>query len=284
MGCWNSTCAISGLPIMYHDRVKLIFIWASHVVPKPGSNNPISPSSPDDTWSAISLVVSGKYNDYGSIEDIEESIFVDAALQVFQNKKQSGSLKVEVDKYETNSDFNTMEEFIDMVERGRVSVKNLYKQKDDPEFAQLAFCMIKEDIWNTILKSYKRETWLAPLVYPTHDKFAHKVALLSSLKYVQMSLRDDIKFPDKPSATKFYHHEADEMLDKKFLTDPDKYALQLAKQNEIWTIYDAMYALRRAFAPPTGGGSQDSNYELHAALATTVLDICYKAISGEEDD
>lgn len=275
---------ISGLPIGYNDRVKLIFIWASNTTPKPGTNNPISPSYPDDVWSAIPLVVSGTYNDYGSIENIDDSIFVDAALQVFKRKKETNSLKIETDKYEANVDFDTMQQFIDMVERGRVSVKNLYKRSDGPEFAQLAFCMIREDVWNTIIGSYKREPWLQPLDLPTHDKFAHRIAILSGLKFIQMSLRDETMFPPKSSATKFYHHEADELLDKEFSTNPEKYALQLAKQNELWLIYDAMYVLRRAFAPPTGGGSQDFGYELHAALATTVLDICYKAISGEEDE
>jgi hypothetical protein len=94
-----------------------------NVVPKPGAN--ISPSSPDDVWSALPLVVSGKYNDYGLIESIKDSIFVDAALQVFKSKKEAGSLKIEVDKYETNSDFNTMQEFIDMVERASQCQKSI---------------------------------------------------------------------------------------------------------------------------------------------------------------
>lgn len=283
MGCWNGTCALSNLPIMYGDRVKLIFICAFNTAPIPGANHPISPSYPDDVWSALPLVVSGTYNDYGSIENVDDDIFIDAGLKVFQKLKTSGRLKIETDKYTSDVDFETMAQFADIVERGRVTVKHPYRHNDG--FLQLAFCLIREDIWNVVVKSYKPESWQPKRRSPEPREFASTLERLSSAKFVQQRLFDELRghasIFDRPD---LYASELDKELDEKFKTSVEKFSEQLDRQNEFWTIYSAMHPLRKSFAPQSGGGSQDTDFELHAALATTVLDICYKAISRYDDE
>ena len=70
MGCWNATCALTGLPITYETKVKLIFIEIPlENDPKEGDGHCYNSAF----GKPVSHPITAIYNDYGYVENIEES-------------------------------------------------------------------------------------------------------------------------------------------------------------------------------------------------------------------
>ena len=70
MGCWNGTCMISNLPIIYGDEIKLVLIRKSYSFDRlKVSGGYVYPS---DAFTPSFLPINGKYNDYGMIENVDE--------------------------------------------------------------------------------------------------------------------------------------------------------------------------------------------------------------------
>lgn len=70
MGCWNATCAISGLPIPREAPVRMVLLTQGRdqFEDKPPPAN--GTTYPDDLWRPIVWPVSGLYDEYGLIEKI----------------------------------------------------------------------------------------------------------------------------------------------------------------------------------------------------------------------
>ena len=68
MGCWNGTCAITQLPIVYEDEVVLIPLLSTGGICSHGITY-----NATDKFIPLCLPIMGTYNDYGGIENIEIS-------------------------------------------------------------------------------------------------------------------------------------------------------------------------------------------------------------------
>jgi len=72
MGCWNETCGLSGLAIGYGESVAL-------VVTRRFTQYPPDFRFPDSIFEPVGFPVYGTYDDYGSVEDVEnESQVIEA--------------------------------------------------------------------------------------------------------------------------------------------------------------------------------------------------------------
>ena len=74
MGSWNGTCGVTHLPIYSGDDVVLLFLTNGGA--KDFSNGMIYPNQ---SWSPCFFPVYGKYDDYGSVEEIDESSCITSA-------------------------------------------------------------------------------------------------------------------------------------------------------------------------------------------------------------
>lgn len=142
MGCWSSTCMISNLPISYQDEIKLIIL-------KPRNNIPsiIGCSGyvySNDLLDPAFFQLSGTYNDYGLIENIEK----DWNYELIENycKKTYGK-KIFIDR-KTEEDWDLLK-FLRGIER-----EGMKDEKDEP--INLSFVMIRKDIWDFICKKSKK--------------------------------------------------------------------------------------------------------------------------------
>lgn len=70
MGCFNVTCAVSHMPIKHGDDVVFLILEKSHKGARGEGSLGIYPT---DFWTPHMLPVYAKYNDYGSIEDWQDS-------------------------------------------------------------------------------------------------------------------------------------------------------------------------------------------------------------------
>lgn len=70
MGSWNGTCGISKMPIRYGDRVKLVLLKPTEYYKSVSTGSGFCNAA--DMYTPICLPITGEYNDYGCIEDIDE--------------------------------------------------------------------------------------------------------------------------------------------------------------------------------------------------------------------
>ena len=132
MGCWNGTCMLSNLPIRCGQKVKFVILVKNQFVDSAFELNGCC--YPTDEYKVLSPVLTGKYNDYGSIENLDKT----SAKYVKDLEKD---LRIAPDKYE---------DVMVNIERGLVTfnAKGFVKTPDQ----KVAFVMFHEEIYNSIIE------------------------------------------------------------------------------------------------------------------------------------
>lgn len=148
MGCWNGTCMISNLPIISGEKIKLV-ILKPHLGKKEITSSGFCYST--GLMSPAFLPIEGEYDDYGTIEDIVEDWNTEFVLKNFTSVYDA----LEVDKEVVNE--YTLYDICRGIERG--SLKG--KKKNSEEFIDinLAFVMIRKDIWDALCINHKGQFW-----------------------------------------------------------------------------------------------------------------------------
>ncbi len=157
MGSFTSVCAISKNYITYGDQVKVLFL---------GSNNEYGSKAP------LFFPLTGKYNDYGYIENITEDFNYD----IFKNCVNEYFLDVLPESYRQNAGINVLVDttYADSCVGMSCLPKIFAYTKKDPVFKQssyqpkkdkivyelekdngtsISFVMIKENVFNTIVEN-----------------------------------------------------------------------------------------------------------------------------------
>lgn len=107
MGCFNSVCNVTGLPITYDDEVAFCFVQQ---VQMPMYRFPCI--YPDDIWTIVSPFAFGKYNDYGDVMDRQYTDFHYKSQKLLTRiwNRQSTQNDLDIDSerrpLEKNTDYN----------------------------------------------------------------------------------------------------------------------------------------------------------------------------------
>jgi hypothetical protein len=187
MGCWNGTCMISRLPILAGERVKLIFLHSPYG--KASISGISSYCYADGILSPAFLPISGRYNDYGGIVDVDEDWNYKTIENILKNAL-GDKIKIKSDKPKENW---TLADVIYGIERGRLeyfsrpkltkSEEFFEKMIDDKAYLEspiyakmvqeikikreagptwtnvdLSFTFIREDIYNTVVDIMKNDS------------------------------------------------------------------------------------------------------------------------------
>ena len=115
MGCWNGTCMISNLPILSGDEIKLVFLHSPYGRIK-GLNNLSGYVYSTDLLRPAYFPITGRYDDYGGIEDIVKDWSYD-----FITESLKKTYKVIEVKKKIIPDF-TLEDVIKGIERKSLKV------------------------------------------------------------------------------------------------------------------------------------------------------------------
>jgi len=125
MGCWNNTCSLSGLPIREYDKVNFVII----------ANRPSMPTASGFCYSdgyaiPVSFVMTGEYDDYGGVKEVEDDLASKLFLKWFSEGVKDGSLTVvDDDYYKLNTDA-TIEQILTVFERDLVTYNTELYSKD----------------------------------------------------------------------------------------------------------------------------------------------------------
>lgn len=69
MGCWHGTCALTNLPILHRDPVRIVFLRERR---DPCGSGVVRST---DFWMPISYAIAGRYDGHGAVEDIDDTTF-----------------------------------------------------------------------------------------------------------------------------------------------------------------------------------------------------------------
>lgn len=100
MGCWNETCGLSHLPIKYKEDVRFVILFEVN------GHKRKEGIYYNDEYAPLCLPMSGKYNDYGSIENVDIELSI--TLELLKNLK----LFIKNDGY-VPYEFEDIEKFLD---------------------------------------------------------------------------------------------------------------------------------------------------------------------------
>ena len=216
MGCWNGTCMISNLPIISGEKIKLILLHSHY-----GLKSVLNTSAycyPNGILTPAFLALSGEYNDYGGIENMEEDWNYNVITKIL---KESFGEKIKTDGRITEEDW-ILEDALEGIERGNLSYFGvlesdiarkkmgeegikIYKQSkgwammDEKSKkgwedianldvskkwrnADLSFAMIRQDIWNYVCSMYRE--------LPVYDRERENKSSYGEIPYHQSLERD----------------------------------------------------------------------------------------------
>lgn len=213
MGCWNGTCGISGIGINHGTDVKVVIIKNKSYFP-----NATMFIGLEGYASPLSFVIEAKYNDYGSIENIEDNY----ALKLFM-KWYRNNLKLEkiFFKFDGREDFETdnmadiePEELFKLMERGKVFLKDkVFKYTDDFQDyvdveVNIGMFMIHSDVYDSIVNVSKNtSTDCGTAVEDLFEKNVEKKREVDKL------IEEARKSDDKDKVIKIYSENYDILRD-----------------------------------------------------------------------
>jgi len=153
VGSWNHTCAITNLPIFAGEEVEVVLL-KSNV-----RQDEYSFCYPDAYYTPFPLTFSGKYNDYGSVEDCHG-----VALETTVNAIQEHLLEMEVGENEYH-DIAAKKEGFDVAElfnldhEGRLFIVNRKNQFDLREGIRVKHIVIRKEVYDGIMAGRTFEKW-----------------------------------------------------------------------------------------------------------------------------
>ena len=166
MGSFNMLDFLTKKEITYGTKCKILFIAESRF-----NDTSSCPTSIDDVYEIIGFPISGKYNDYGGLDDVNQEEW-DLQMEVFKELK----LTIVKDKYKPDfkrtkvtSDMS-LDEILDYLARGRLEIprcKNtLSLAINTHKITKINKIFILDSVWETI----QNECKLSPRELPTKSK------------------------------------------------------------------------------------------------------------------
>src|SRR5262245_43244010 len=138
MGCFSYTCSVSGLPIDWSTPIRFLALSESGRESRNIAVNSI--------WEPLTLPIRGKYDDYGSIEDIEEGGVSDAFFAALDRR----AIEREVGENSVHdvavARGMSRKDWLQALWEGRVQVKGRHQP-----VVEVVQTMIREDVWQCLV-------------------------------------------------------------------------------------------------------------------------------------
>lgn len=301
MGCWNSTCMISNLPIMPGEKIKIIFLGNKHLNNYESVINRSAYTNVDDILCPITLAITGEYNYYGTIENCTKDWnynFIESEM-----KKQFGPIRVQ---FEGTKENWTLLDIIKGIERGTIETN----VNDEWYPLNLSWVMIREDIWNFAIEieDLKAYSWDKNTIGETiKSKFfgsldrlkAHTEYFKKLIEWCKSGEPKDSKptYVSSEDINPFLELPVYSVTGKKLdhLVDYTDY-MRLSIKNDaiIQEIYKGwseleyikylLNGVRKGWMIQPGAGSQNDDWDYNKLLAQKIINICDEKINESYEE
>lgn len=282
MGCWNESCAISGLPILQGDDVKLIVLAENYW-------NATSCTDVNTFFIPYGFAFDGTYNDYGGI-DINTEVEKSAELTLSLVKSELVELEQGENKYHdilVKKEGFDLEKLMEASHENRLFLRNPHKGARNAISSdrQSWVVMIRKEIFEGIVTGYNPEVY-AEIDNVESENNREKIwgyiplnEMLSRefndwlIKATEKSFGEyAILLADKPMHIRceqpgqgLEDRHLFNMLQESIKTPTQFRALQ-GKIIEMIKLQCFMDETRRSWVPPAGKGSQNSETDCHKLL------------------
>lgn len=183
MGCWNGTCAITNLPILYGEPCRIVFLRQSIQANDAGGGFCYT----EGLWHPASLPIPAKYNDYGAVEDYDPD---DWRIPHFMEWMRASVIEREQGENEfhqqaiVRDNLKSLDDVCDLLhgDSSRFRVLDDYSKRllayyemskdaigaDPDQSAEvkqgdvMAYCLIREDVYQGLLQM-ERHSWKGTL-------------------------------------------------------------------------------------------------------------------------
>lgn len=287
MGCWHGTCGLSQLPIKAGEKTAL-FIIVERGVGRSGSGGGFCYSN--DIYTPTSIPIFGKYNDYGSLEEIEHESG-DIVFKQFLDKITDGSCIVKAGRFKEDKAIpENIEELLSMIQESRISVKKSTMR--DTEFT-ISYMLIHKNIYDDVLAEMgnrtpyeesftMREYWEKQFtkLEVKIENLNEKIKLMQvdetnkdNLNYLQTKLRLLMRFSDsnlQQACNDFGLTRGDfkNMISENISNENTSFKNGIIDLLLMHTIFN--YA-RKVWMPQSGAGSQSEEKKIHEVIAKGIL-------------
>lgn len=303
MGCWNGTCGISQLPILAGTKVKAYLMLQSEFAQGIGGSGTCYTTGYFRPWF---FPVSAEYNDYGSIERIQEDWNSKYMLATFQKWLAAGEVKILGDEAEINDPgvkaFKTLDQVFDCVERGALVFKNHGETFDKAQekwvptggYLKIGMFMVLDNVHHDLIAEADRFLKSPENDYYMKRDTEDRKKALDTIKKIRETRANP------PVATEKTGLElSDEVLEamasmrdiwvdrflgdlieehcafkhyKTVLYDPAAVSVEdfFSMLNDVRSICTAMSYLRKMWFPQTGQGSQSEELSFNKALVNAM--------------
>lgn len=235
MGSWNGTCGISKMPIQYGDRVKLVLLKPTNHYRSVSTGSGFCDAS--DMYTPICLPITGEYNDYGCIENIDEQPeLFDLIIK---------ALRI--------PDRNNIEDIIAGISNN--------------ELENISYMLIHESVYNIMLDITKETPHRYDNNYTTemhrNDSVDVLIKYMSERNKILNDMDNGIYKPLEFDKDYYNNEHYYRILPDVIRTLNDSDVLKTIKKDivEFMIFIEAISDARMFWSPQSGGGSQDLTYE-----------------------
>jgi hypothetical protein len=235
MGSWNGTCGISKMPIQYGDRVKLVLLKPTKHYRNVSTGSGFCNAS--DMYTPISLPITGEYNDYGCIENIDE-------------QPELFDLIIEALRIPDRND-----------------IEDIIAGISNEELVDISYMLIHESVYNIMIDITKETPHRYDNNYTTEMHRNDSVDILinytieynKTLNDLRRGILKPLEFDIDYYNNDHYYRILPSVIRK--LNDSD--ILKTIKKDivDFMIFSEAISDARMFWSPQSGGGSQDLTYE-----------------------
>lgn len=288
MGSWNGSCMISGLSITPFDRVVAIPMILRH-----------------GDWMPVSLPFRGKYNDYGSLKQIDENLHTKDFFNWFvKNAKKSlnydamwesrdrhkmveqspgSSIWIKHQyKYSVDNDkepIKNIEEVLDILEREgcRHDVCSLHFV----DYSPFSICLVLEEVYDYVVSTTELSDWVLKS-YNELNEFLDKFTDPDYKLDAETNFNEIFKASDNLThlcGGEDYYPITYNLCS--LIMDPTKEYLKIVIDHLKFRL--GADHLRKSYSLPASAGSQEVNYDSIVNLNNFVNGLVSKLEKNFED-
>lgn len=270
MGAFNGTCMISNLPILEGEKAKLVFLFPDDYY---GYNEILEPCL---------LPLSGNYNGYGFIKNIEEDCNFNIVEQSFKGyfgdviSFEDDKPKIDYTLYDIISNLCGIR-YYKSNDYDR-NIFELYNYPMIPESkarkSRFRYALIREDIWNSIVSGYHKFDYTQNLGLNIIISFQRIFKMCQEWNEIFKERNKDISY----TINQFrFSLKTSKMIDDvKYIEKMiDSETNDIKEQwMELLIISDFMETTRKTWNLNHFSGSQVRGFEQHKFLSEKIIEIC----------
>lgn len=276
MGCWNETCFMSNLPIRSGDKIAM-FVLA------PTSHQVLGEAYyPSDNFVAIGFPIVGTYDDYGGIENVTISPYMERYLADFKMfKKQTGASG---DTEYVEYCYQSAKEFLDKLTSNQLFVSTSLSGKK----SSMSYVMIHYELYQTLLTDMGNRK---PYGHKQTLKELHHENIVQALKSMDDEVQEfgaNLGFVAF-NMSDYYHYSQDSRW--RSMDKMAKYYLEFCYDDTLidrivdFLLWEQVLLYgRKGYHCYSGAGSQSAEYKIHKLIAAFILQKCEEQQNGSSDD